>query len=109
MMSPATLQILMALADTAMHGLAIRDAIAERTGGDMSLGPGTLYEGIHRMLRDGWVEEATDAMAADGDGRRKYYRLTDSGRAEMEAELGRLDRLVRDARARDLIPEPGEA
>jgi len=109
MMSPAALQILMALAEAPRHGLAIRDEITARTDGEMSLGPGTLYEAIHRMVRDAWVEEAPEVTAADGDGRRKYYRITEAGRTVMTGELARLDRLVRDARSRDLVPEPREA
>jgi DNA-binding PadR family transcriptional regulator len=108
LMSPAALHILMALAEGERHGYAVKQEIEERTGGSLVLGPGTLYEAIHRMLRDGWVEEAT-ALPPDADGRRKYYRITALGRHEMEAELQRLDRLVEDARSRRLIPNPREA
>jgi DNA-binding PadR family transcriptional regulator len=108
LMSPAALHILMALAEGERHGYAVKQEIEERTGGELVLGPGTLYEAIHRMLRDGMVEEATD-LSQDADGRRKYYRITASGRREMEAELQRLDRLVQDARSRRLIPNPRQA
>ena len=109
LMSPAALHILMALADAPRHGLAVKEDIEDRTDGGMVLGPGTLYEAIHRMVRDGWVEEAPELAAEDGDSRRKYYRITRAGRMEMQSELARLDRLVRDARSRRLMPKPGEA
>jgi len=108
LMTPAALHILMALAEGERHGYAVKQEIEERTGGELVLGPGTLYEAIHRMLRDGWVEEAT-VLGQGPDGRRKYYRITLSGRREMEAELQRLERLVQDARSRRLIPNAREA
>lgn len=104
LMSQAALHILMALATGEMHGYGVKQRIEERTEGELSLGPGTLYEGIQRLERDGLVEE----VAGDGgSGRRRVYRLTAAGRAEMEAELRRLDRLVTEARARRLLPEGG--
>lgn len=105
----ASLHILMALADGPRHGHAVKEEIAARTDGELVLGPGTLYEAIHRMVRDGWLAEDAEATGADPDGRRKYYRLTASGRRALEAELARLERVVRDARARRLLPRTREA
>lgn len=107
--SPATLHILLALADAPRHGHAIKEDVEARTAGDRVLGPGTLYEAIHRLQRDGWIEEAAELTAADPDGRRKHYRITPAGQRAMEAELVRLDRVVRDARARRLMPGTREA
>jgi DNA-binding PadR family transcriptional regulator len=104
LLSPAALHILMAIAEGPVHGHGIREAIEDRTAGGLVLGPGTLYEAIHRMQSDGWLENAPEAADRDGDGRRKYYRITAAGRRAMEAELVRLDRLVADARARRLLP-----
>lgn len=108
-LSPAALHILITLTEGPLHGHAVKEEIEARTDGELVLGPGTLYEAIHRMLRDGWLEEAVEATAADPDGRRKHYRITAPGRRAMEAELVRLDRLVGDARARRLIPKTREA
>ena len=109
LLSQAALQILMVLAQRDAHGYAIKQAIEERTSGELSLGPGTLYEAIHRMLRDGLIEEAGVPPGAEGGGRRRFYRITESGRREMQAELARLDRLVRQARSARLLPEEGGA
>jgi DNA-binding PadR family transcriptional regulator len=105
LMTPAVLHMLLALADGALHGYGIKQNVEERTNGALSLGPGTLYEGVHRLERTGWIEETDPADGADG--RRRYYRLTVAGRRAMEDELGRLDEIVRYARARDLMPEVG--
>jgi DNA-binding PadR family transcriptional regulator len=105
-MSQAALHILMSLAEGRRHGYAVKQEIEERTGGALVLGPGTLYEAIHRMLKEGWVEETAAPREEDGGGARRYYRLTAGGRRAMEAELQRLDALVRHARSRGLVPKP---
>lgn len=105
LMTPAVLHMLLALADGALHGYGIRQNVEERTNGALNLGPGTLYEGVHRLERNGWIEETQPDDEADG--RRRYYRLTVPGRRAMEDELSRLDEIVRYARARDLLPGMG--
>ena len=56
-MTTRTLQILLALAEGPLHGYGIRQAVEERTEGDVRLGSGTLYEAIHRLLGDSRIEE----------------------------------------------------
>ena len=53
----AAFHILLALADGDRHGYAITQEIAARTGGDVRLGPGTLYRSIQRMLEQGLLVE----------------------------------------------------
>lgn len=106
LLTPATLHILMAVARRPLHGLAIKDDVEERTGGRLRLGPGTLYEAIHRMEADGWIVEAPDHP--DAEGKRRVYRITPTGRERMEDELRRLDAVVRFARENMLLGE-GEA
>ena len=96
-------EILLALADGERHGYSIMTEIAERTGGDTRLGPGTLYGSIKRMLANGLIDEATGRRAPGDDERRRYYRLTALGRAVASAEAGRLDALVRQARRKRLL------
>jgi DNA-binding PadR family transcriptional regulator len=105
-MTPAVLHILMSLAAGDRHGLGIKEAVDERTGGGLRLGPGTLYEGLHRLEDSGWVVEVEGG--ADEDGRRRFYRLTVEGRKAMEAELSRLDEIVRHARAGRLMPRASD-
>ncbi len=100
------LHILVALADGDRHGYAIMRDVAERTGGTMRLGPGTLYGTIKRMLHDGLIEEIADRPDPDEDDvRRRYYRLTPQGRRAAKQEIGRLADLVRRARAIGLAPK----
>jgi DNA-binding PadR family transcriptional regulator len=102
---PVTFHILLALSDADRHGYAIMADVAERTGGKVRLGAGTLYRSIQRMLEQGLVEEVDERPAPDlDDERRRYYRLTTFGRQAARAEASRLTDLVRLARASGFAP-----
>ncbi len=62
------------------YGFEIFKTIRDATGGVYEIKEATLYASYRRLVRDGLVE------AYWGDetqgGRRKYYRITDAGRAE---------------------------
>ena len=101
----AALHILMTLAEDDRHGYAIIQDVAERTRGQVKLGPGTLYRSIQRMLEQGLIEETRERPAAEfDDERRRYYRITAFGKAAARAEARRLAGLVRLARASGLAP-----
>jgi DNA-binding PadR family transcriptional regulator len=104
--TPAVFQIMVALADGELHGYGIMQDVDRVTNGESKLGPGTLYRSIQRMLVDGLIEELDIARDGEADGdRRRYYRLTDRGRAVATAEAKRLALLVDAARERALIPK----
>lgn len=97
---PATLQILIAVADEDRHGYAIIQEIAARTAGEVKLSPGTLYRSIQRMLEQGLIVETEERPAPElDDERRRYYRITPFGEAVARAETARLSRLLKLARA----------
>ena len=100
LLTPAALHILLTLADQNCHGYAIRGAIEERTCGRLDLGPGTLYEALHRMVESKWIR-----VVEGGDGRKKVYPLTTEGRGELDIELRRLDEIVAFARDNALFPD----
>ena len=82
--------ILLALADQDRHGYGIIREVARQTHDDVSLGTGTLYTALGRLEDAGWIEASPERPATgDDDERRKYYRLTDAGRAAMGAESRR--------------------
>jgi DNA-binding PadR family transcriptional regulator len=93
--------ILLALTDADRHGYGVILEIAERTGGRLRLGTGTLYTAIAGLVADGLIARATPRRA-DDDERRRYYRLTPLGRAALEADLARLEMQVRQARRKGL-------
>jgi Predicted transcriptional regulator len=79
--------------------------VLERTDGALRLSPSTLYGSIRRLLEQGLIEELTERPdPAHDDQRRRYYRLTQLGRAVAIAEARRLERLLADARATGLLP-----
>lgn len=98
------LHILLSLGDGERHGYGIMREIEGRTGGEVRLGPGTLYGSIKRMLADGLIEESDERPDPEmDDQRRRYYRLTDFGRRVAGAEAERLATLVSTARERRLL------
>lgn len=104
-LTPAALNILLALAGHERHGYAIMQEVSARTGGAMRLGPATLYRSIRQMLERGWIEESAQRPDPElDDERRRYYRLTDLGRRVATAEIERLDALVGTARSKGLLP-----
>ncbi|HEX2091339.1 MAG TPA: PadR family transcriptional regulator [Longimicrobiaceae bacterium] len=107
-LTPATFHILLSLVDEERHGYGIMREVEERTGGELRLGPGTLYGSLKRMLGEGLVEEAGERPDPGmDDERRRYYRITSLGRTVASAEARRLASLVRLARSKRLIgPEP---
>jgi DNA-binding PadR family transcriptional regulator len=100
--STSAFHILLALADGERHGYAITREVAEETGGEVKLGPGTLYRMLKQLLDDEWIVEI-DRTDSD-DPRRRYYKLTPRGRRVAQAEAQRLANVVRLARARRLLP-----
>ena len=109
-LTPAVFHILLALADQDRHGYAIILDVAERTGGALRLGTGTLYTAISRLLEQGVIEEPDERPSAEEDDeRRRYYRLTAFGREVANAEARRLAALVRMARSRGITGAAAEA
>jgi len=104
---PATLHILLALADGERHGYAIIQDVEVRTDGELRMSAGTLYRSIARMVEQGMITEVANRRTRAEDERRRYYRLTPFGTAVARAEVRRLSQLVRHARARGLTPEVG--
>jgi DNA-binding PadR family transcriptional regulator len=102
--TPAEFYILLALVDTDRHGYAVMQQVETDSQGAVRLGPGTLYTAIKRLLEYGYIREVESRVDPDlDDARRRYYRLTASGRAAATAEAERLADLVTLARARQII------
>src|ERR687893_2901652 len=103
-LTPAVLHILLALADEERHGYGVMKEVEDRTGGEMRLGPGTLYGAIKRMLAEGLIEESDERPDPElDDQRRRYYRLTDFGRRVAVGEAKRLEQMVAAARTKKLL------
>ena len=77
--------------------------IADRTNQKVTMGPGTLYGTLQRMLEAGLVEECSAKHQQD---RRRYYRLTRHGRLAAIAEAERLEKLASDAYEKAVLKRP---
>jgi DNA-binding PadR family transcriptional regulator len=103
-LTPAVFHILVALADGEAHGYAIMQTVAERSGGTVRLGPGTLYGAVNRLLKDGLIEESEQRPDPEmDDTRRRYYRLTEFGGRVLAVETKRMADLVRAARSTSVV------
>ena len=103
-LSPPVYHVLLALGERALHGYAIMQAFEDKTAGEDTILPGTLYATIARMVDAGLIEEGEPGADGSNDRRRRYYRVTEFGRAVARAESERLARLLRVARAEQLLP-----
>ena len=99
----SAMHIVVALAGGEKHGYAIMRDVDELSGGTVTMGPGTLYGSIKRMIDQGLLVETEERPdPALDDQRRRYYRLTDLGRRVGAAEHARLSRLLSAADVRRL-------
>lgn len=61
------------------YGYEIHKAIRDATGGEYEIKEATLYASFRRLTKDGLTEPYWGDETQGG--RRKYYRITDAGRA----------------------------
>lgn len=99
--------ILLSLAREPLHGYGIIKEVEARTHGRLELEAGTLYGAIKRLRKDGWITEAPAPEGADR--RRRYYALSDQGRAALRVESERLAELVDMARNARVLPGSARA
>jgi DNA-binding PadR family transcriptional regulator len=93
--------ILLSLAAGERHGLGIARDVLELSEGRVRLWPATLYGSLEDLCDRRWIKELDELAAPpDESERRRYYRITRSGRTVVAAETERLTRLARVARAR---------
>lgn len=95
---------LAALLDGPLHGYGIIKRGEELSRGEVRLTAGTLYALLDRLAEQGLIVE-TGQEIVDGRARR-YYELTDAGRAELHAEAARLEHAVSVVRERTSAVSP---
>ena len=90
----ATPLVLAILAEGESYGYAILRRISDLSDGELDWTEGLLYPLLHRLERLGHVESSWQVVP--GERRRKYYRITQQGLAEL-AEQQRQWRTVVEA------------
>jgi len=100
----AGLYILLALVDRDRHGLGIAEHVEEFTTGSVTLGPGSLYGTIKRLLEQRFIEDVAEGPKDErGDPRRRYYHLTPIGRRALERHTYELSHVLRVATIKKVI------
>jgi len=98
-LTPRVYHVLLALADGPLHGYGVILAVQGLTQGLIVMRTGTLYVLLRRLLTQRLIEASADRPGPDEDDeRRRYYRLSELGRAVLEAESLRLQSVVAVAR-----------
>ena len=77
----ATPLVLAILAESESYGYAILKRVRELSGGEFEWTDGMLYPLLHRLGRLGYV--TTEWRTASEGRRRRYYAITDEGRAAL--------------------------
>lgn len=91
-MSESYYYILICLARGANHGYGIMQMTRELSGGDVTIGSGTMYGATSNMMKKGWIEEIMSNEP--GVERRRLYSLTAAGHSALEAEIARLQKMI---------------
>ena len=105
-LTPAVFHILLALSSGERHGYGIMKQVEADSQGKVTMGPGTLYGSLKRMLDAGLVRESDKRVDPEmDDERRIYYQITGMGAEALAAELARYQRIVTIAQQRKLYPK----
>ena len=105
-LTPAVFHILLALSSGERHGYGIMKQVEADSQGKVTMGPGTLYGSLKRMLDAGLVKESDKRIDPEmDDERRIYYQITGIGAEALAAELERYKRIVSLAQERKLYPK----
>ena len=98
--------MLLSLSEGERHGYALKRETLQRTEGKLNLASGALYGSINKMLGEGLIVESDERPDPHlDDERRRYYRITPTGRSVLQAEAVRLRQLVRLAESTIKLPE----
>lgn len=76
--------ILAILAGGEIYGYQIIHNMIEISGGALEWSEGTVYPVLHRLEKEGLIR--SQWKLSDNGRRRKYYRLTEQGKTELERE-----------------------
>ena len=96
---PADLQILMVLAEGAIHAYGISKATEDNVPGGVRLEIGSLYRTLKRLRTDGLLRETETTENGPQNQPRRAYEITELGQRVARAEVERLEAVV--AMARD--------
>src|SRR5256885_100835 len=86
------LLILRTLQTGALHGWAISERIQQISRDTLQVNQGSLYPALHRLEHQGWIK--AEWGVSELGRRARFYRLTASGRKQLELERENWARLA---------------
>ena len=86
------LLVLRTLIGGPMHGYGIAMSVNERTDGALAVEDAALYQALHRLDRQGFVD--AEWRASDNNRRARYYALTPAGRKRLREQTASWRRYV---------------
>jgi DNA-binding PadR family transcriptional regulator len=90
-MTETMFYILLSLSEP-RHGYGVFLHVLSLTDGRIRLGAGTIYNSLSRLERDGLIQLHSETE------RRKIYRIMETGKDVLQAELRRLDELLKNGK-----------
>src|SRR5512142_2975207 len=84
--------ILKVLSRESTHGFGICQRIQRWSDEALSVGEGSLYPALYRLQDRGWIE--SEWGVSDNNRKAKFYRLTRTGRRQLESEAETWDRIT---------------
>lgn len=91
-MSESYYYILLCLSKGPNHGYGIMQMTEKLSGGEVTIGSGTMYGATGNMMKKGWIQEIISNEP--GLERKRLYTLTESGKEALRAEISRLKRML---------------
>jgi len=86
------LMILTMLAREPMHGYGISQKLTALSRDNFHVNPGSLFPSLYRLEQD--CNLLNETPTTENNRRAKYYKLTPSGRKELERHRQRWDRIA---------------
>src|SRR5689334_11018540 len=74
-----------------MHGFGIASRIQQLSDDVLNVGEGSLYPALYRLQDRGWIE--SEWGQSENNRRAKFYKLTRTGRKQLNVESESWDRL----------------
>ncbi len=84
--------VLKTLSEGAMHGYEIARWIQKTSDEALQVEEGSLYPALYRMEHKGWITSEWDV--SENNRKARYYKLTRTGRKQLENEQDRWARLT---------------
>jgi transcriptional regulator len=84
--------VLKILANGAQHGYAITMRLEQLSASVLQVEEGSLYPALYRMEQRGWI--ASEWAVTENNRRARFYKLTRTGRRQLEAETESWARLT---------------